>query len=138
MGHEEYHVIERAFITGFRSAPDKRAFLQLARIPFELDDGGEPFKLIEVKFEDAFSVGAASPGFGSRELVYHPLPGEMVTQKEQLFLVYVSATGRREFSLDEVYAFAGNGTASSPHLHNHDHGHGHSHEHHHDHGHQIR
>lgn len=129
MEHEEYHVIERAFIEGFRSAPDKRAFLQLARLPLELDDAGEPLKLVEVRIEDIHSVGTASPGFGSKELVYQPLPGEMVTQRDRLTLVYVSATDRRELTLDEVFALAGDGIAHDHDHHHHDHGHHHHHHH---------
>jgi hypothetical protein len=36
--------------------------------------------LLDVVLEDSFEVGRASPGFASRELVYHPLPGKLATR----------------------------------------------------------
>ena len=76
MNHDDYHAIEAAFVAGFRQAPDKTGFLRLARVPAELSPEGElGLKLIEVKLDESAVVGSASPGFASRELVYHPLPG---------------------------------------------------------------
>jgi hypothetical protein len=35
-------------------------------------------------------VGTASPSFGSRELSWLPFPGEMITERTNMGLVYVS------------------------------------------------
>ena len=129
MRHEDYHVIEAAFVDGFRTAPDKRAFLQLARVPFELG----PLKLLDVRLDETFTVGAASRGFGSAELVYHPLPGEMVARRLALVFVYVSATETREMSLADVLAEQGEPVADGDGDHGHGHGHHHHHHHHHHH-----
>lgn len=123
MNHEDYHAIEAAFIDGFRSAPDKRAFLQLAKIPLEIGEGTHGLKLLEVRLNDQFAVGAASPGFGGAGLVYQPLPGAMVDRKTALSFVYVSIRETRELSLAEVFALTGEAVAEA------DHGHSHSHHH---------
>lgn len=108
MDHAQYHAVEDAFIAGFREAPDKAGFLALARIPLELPGGAGPsFKLLEVVIEDSFEVGRASPGFASRELVYHPLPGKLVTSRTRLLFRYVSSERLRELSLAEILACAG-------------------------------
>jgi len=107
--HEQYHAAEDAFIDGFRTAPDKLGFLCVARIPLELPAGGdEPgLKLLEVILEDSFEIGRASPGFGTRELVYHPLPGKLVITRRRLAFRYVSLTERRDLTLAEVLAGSG-------------------------------
>lgn len=140
MRKEEYAALESAFADGFRQARDKQGFLRLAQIPLELeraDQGG--LKLMQVVIEEAFDVGRASPGFGSRELVYHPLPGNLVTAQSQLRFRYVSADELRELTLAEAL---GSRPAAEPqngyhHRHHagngHDHQHDHSHGHHHDH-----
>lgn len=108
MDHEQYHAVEDAFIAGFRTAPDKAGFLALARIPLELADGDGPsLKLIEVILAESFEVGRASPGFGSRELVHHPLPGKLVTSRTRLSFRYVSIARVRELSLAEVLERSG-------------------------------
>jgi hypothetical protein len=108
MDHEQYHAAEGAFIDGFRAASDKQGFLALARIPLELPDGDGPsLKLVEVILADSFEVGRASPGFASRELVYHPLPGKLVTSRTRLSFRYVSLACARELSLAEVLERSG-------------------------------
>jgi hypothetical protein len=85
MTREEHLALESAFIEGFRHAADKPGFLRLARIPLEPDRAGQPgLKLMQVMIEDIIEVGRASPGFGSRELVYHPLPARLVTARARL------------------------------------------------------
>lgn len=86
---------ERAFIDGFRAAGDKRAFLELAQIPFELGE----LKLMQVQINDSYDVGSASPGFGQREMVYHPLPGTMIGAQTSLHFVYVAADRKQELHL---------------------------------------
>jgi hypothetical protein len=110
MDHEQYHAAEGAFIDGFRAASDKQGFLALARIPHELPDGdgdGPSLKLIEVIIADSVEVGRASPGFASRELVYHPLPGKLVSARTRLSFRYVSLARLRELSLAEVLERSG-------------------------------
>jgi len=105
--HDDGHdagALESAFVDGFRAASDKRAFLALAGVPLEIDpgDGGPGLKLLEVRIQDGFQVGSASPGFGSRDLVYQPLPGSMIRQTTSLDLVYVSTVERRELTLHDA------------------------------------
>jgi len=105
MEHEDYEALESAFIDGFRGAGDKQGFLRLAHIPLELHQPDRPgLKLMQVLVEEVFEVGRASPGFGSRELVYHPLPGPLVTARAKLRFRYVSAEDLSELSLAEVLA----------------------------------
>lgn len=100
--------MRRAFIDGFRAAADKQGFLALARIPLALADGDGPsLKLVEVILADSFEVGRASPGFASRELVYHPLPGKLVTSRTRLSFRYVSIARARDLSLADVLERSG-------------------------------
>ena len=111
MDREEYHAAETAFSEGFRLVSDKLGFLRLARIPLEL--------------------GRASPGFGSCELVYQPLPGTLVTSETRLSFRYVSAVTVREFTLAELLARSNADAADAALLQHHHHPRGH---HEHDHG----
>jgi hypothetical protein len=43
-----------------------------------------------VKLTTEWQVGTASPSFGTRELSYLPFPGEMIRDRTNMFLVYVS------------------------------------------------
>lgn len=121
---EEMKAVETAFIAGFRGAPDKQAFLRLSGIPLSLERaGGTALKLIEVKLDDTFRVGSASPGFATRELSYQPLPAALVAQSTKLSFVYVSADTLVEKTLAEIWP---RGEPSGD-----DHGHRHAHDHHH-------
>lgn len=101
---EEMKAVEAAFISGFRNAPDKQAFLRLSGIPLSLDrPGATALKLIEVKLEDKYQVGSASPGFATRELSYQPLPAALVGQTTRLIFVYVSVDEMIEKSLGEIW-----------------------------------
>ena len=135
MSQEEHAALESAFIDGFRAAHDKPGFLRLAQIPLELDAGEKPgLKLMQVAIDEVFDVGRASPGFGTRELVYHPVPASLVAGIARLRFRYVSADELRELTLAEVLGYrsiAQNGHAHS-HMRDHDHHHGHGHHHHHD------
>ena len=105
MDDERLHLMEAAFIDGFRRAPNKLAFLLLARVPLEIDDAGaEGLKLIEIKLDERYEVGSAHPGFGSRDLVYQPLPGEMIKSETHLLFVYVSRSGRTELGFADLAA----------------------------------
>jgi hypothetical protein len=97
--------------------------LALARIPLELAAADGPgLKLVEVILEDGFEVGRAPPGFASRELVYHPLPGGLVTSRTRLAFRYVSTACVRELTLAEVLAQSGVELALGHHRHAHHHG----------------
>jgi hypothetical protein len=101
---EELKEVETAFIAGFRDAPDKQAFLRLSGVPLGLERAGQTsLKLIEVKLEDTFTIGSASPGFGTRELSYQPLPAALVARATKLRFVYVSVDDLAEKSLAEVW-----------------------------------
>ena len=103
MDREERAVLEDAFIAGFRDAPDKRAFLALARVPMTLLAPDCPaLKLLEVRLDDHYRVGSAAPGFGTRELAYQPLPGALVTRSTKLTFVYVSTDEVLELTLHET------------------------------------
>lgn len=61
-------------------------------MPFERasKDGKKALKLIDVELKTDWQVGTASPSFGSRELSYLPFPGEMVRERTNMSLIYVS------------------------------------------------
>jgi hypothetical protein len=52
--------------------------------------GANELKLVDVKLTTEWQVGTASPSFGTRELSYLPFPGEMIRDRTNMFLVYVS------------------------------------------------
>ena len=88
----EIQVLATQFIDGFVQATDKTAYLRLAGVPFEKPgkDGAAALKLVDVSLTTEWQVGTASPSFGSRELSYMPFPGEMVQERTNMGLVYVS------------------------------------------------
>lgn len=100
---EEIQALAGVFIDGFRKADDKTSYLRLARIPFERrGSDGLTMRLVDVEIVAAFQVGTASPGFGSRELVYMPYPGEMVRERTTMRFTYVSVTEREDVDLLEL------------------------------------
>jgi hypothetical protein len=88
----ELQVLATQFIDGFVQAADKTSYLRLAGVPFERPGkGGETaLKLVDVELKTDWQVGTASPSFGSRELSYLPYPGQMVSERTNMSLVYVS------------------------------------------------
>ncbi len=97
---EDIKALAEAFIDGFRQADDKTSYLRLAGIPDSIDGpDGLARRLVDVSITDGFQVATASPGFGSRELVYLPYPGAMVRPRTNLTLTYVSLTGRSDVDL---------------------------------------
>ena len=88
----ELQVLATQFIDGFVEAKDKMAYLRLAGVPLERQPagGGAAMKLVDVQLTTEWQVGTASPSFGSRELSYLPIPGEMVRERTNMALVYVS------------------------------------------------
>ena len=103
---EDVGLLEAAFVEGFRGASDKASFLRLAGIPHELPGkDGNGLKLVEVRIADRFEVGAATPGFGTAELVYHPFPGAMVRTTTQLCFVYCALRETKELRWSEVMSW---------------------------------
>lgn len=88
----DIQVLATQFIDGFVQAKDKSSYLKLAGVPFERPSGAgaKSLKLIDVELKTEWQVGTASPSFGSRELSYLPFPGEMVSERTNMSLVYVS------------------------------------------------
>lgn len=101
---EENAAFEEAFIAGLRAAADKQVFLALCRVPMSVpaNEGGPPLKLVEVRIEEGFVVGVASPGFGARELVHQPLPGPLIRHSTRLDFLFVSLDERRTLTLAEL------------------------------------
>ena len=85
-------VLATQFIDGFVQAADKAAYLKLAGVPMERPSkgGDKALKLVDVELKTEWQVGTASPSFGSRELSYLPFPGEMIAERTNMSLVYVS------------------------------------------------
>ena len=88
----DIQVLATQFIDGFVQAKDKASYLKLAGVPFERPaaSGAKALKLIDVELKTEWQVGTASPSFGSRELSYLPFPGEMVSERTNMSLIYVS------------------------------------------------
>lgn len=88
----DLQVLAAQFIDGFVQARDKTSYLKLAGVPFERPGrrGAKALKLVDVELKTDWQVGTASPSFGSRELSYLPFPGEMVRERTNMSLVYVS------------------------------------------------
>lgn len=97
----ELQVLTEQFIDGFVQAKDKMSYLRLAGVPLSRPDpnGGPSLKLVDVRLTTEWQVGTASPSFGSRELSYLPYPGEMVTDRTNMHLVYVSLSNRLDQDL---------------------------------------
>lgn len=92
----DLQVLTAQFIDGFINATDKTSYLRLAGVPFEIDGpgGANTLKLVDVEMSTNWQVGTASPSFGSRELGYLSFPGEMVGERTNMTLVYVSIDER--------------------------------------------
>ncbi|MCD7058925.1 hypothetical protein [Pelagibacterium xiamenense] len=97
---EELKVLSTAFLDGFRAAEDKTSYLRLAGIPFHREGGdGLTQHLVDARIESHWQLGTASPAFASKELMYLPFPGPMVTARETMTFTYVSLTERADIDL---------------------------------------
>lgn len=102
---EELRVLATAFLDGYRKADDKTSFLRVAGVPFKrAGSDGLAMHLVETKIESKWQLGTASPAFGSRELVYLPYPGEMVSERETMIFTYVSLSERADIDLTQILA----------------------------------
>jgi hypothetical protein len=70
-------------------------------------DGGPSMKLVDVRLTTEWQVGTASPSFGSRELSYLPFPGEMITERTNMGLVYVSLDAKEVHDIRHLLAERG-------------------------------
>ena len=88
----DLQVLATQFIDGFLQAKDKTSYLKLDGVAFERPGAGgdKVLKLVDVELKTDWQVGTASPSFGSRELSYLPYPGEMVRERTNMSLIYVS------------------------------------------------
>jgi hypothetical protein len=110
MHHEDeaadLQVLATQFIDGFLKAADKTSYLKLAGVPFERpgQGGAKALKLVDVELTTDWQVGTASPSFGSRDLSYLPFPGEMVRERTNMSLVYVSMDEKSVLDLRDFLA----------------------------------
>ena len=97
----DLQVLATQFIDGFLQAKDKTSYLKLAGVPFERPGKGgkTALKLVDVELTTDWQVGTASPSFGSRELSYLPFPGEMVRERTNMSLIYVSMDEKSSLDL---------------------------------------
>lgn len=97
---EELKVLATSFIEGFRAADDKTSYLRLAGIPFQRSGAdGLSLNLVDAAIASNWQIGTASPAFASRELVYMPFPGNMVSHRETMTFTYISLTERADVDL---------------------------------------
>ncbi len=99
----DLQVLTTQFIDGFVTALDKASYLKLAGIPFEIDGSAKAkeLKLVDVELSTNWQVGTASPAFGSRQLSYLQFPGEMISERTNMALVYVSLDEKRTIDVRE-------------------------------------
>ncbi len=100
---EELKVLATSFVDGFRGAEDKTSYLRLAGIPFQRPGkDGLTMSLVDAAIASNWQIGTASPAFASRELVYMPFPGNMVSHRESMTFTYVSLTERADIDLVDL------------------------------------
>ena len=102
----DLQVLTAQFIDGFVQAADKASYLRLAGVPFERpgQGGDKALKLVDVELKTDWQVGTASPSFGSRELSYLPFPGEMVRERTNMSLIYVSMDEKTSLDIRDFLA----------------------------------
>lgn len=100
----DLQILTAEFIEGFKNASDKAAYLKIAGIPSEktCPHDGSSLKLVDVALTTEWQVGTASPSFGSIELSYLPYPGEMISERTNMRLIYVSAARKEETDIRDV------------------------------------
>jgi hypothetical protein len=102
----DLQVLTAQFIDGFVNAADKAAYLRLAGVPLERPGKAGPgrLKLVDVELKTEWQVGTASPSFGTRELSYLPFPGEMIRERTNMALVYVSMDEKDRLDIRDFLA----------------------------------
>ncbi len=92
-----------SFVDGFRAAEDKNSFLRIAGVPFHREGpDGLTLHLVDAAITANWQIGTASPAFASRELVYLPYPGKMISARESMTFTYVSLTHREDVPLSDL------------------------------------
>jgi hypothetical protein len=85
------------------TSTDPTSLLRLARIPFVADLGdGKLIRLLSIRISDEIEVGAISPAYGGREVVYHPVPAPRVKRSPNLRFIYHTPDGIRAFRYAEI------------------------------------
>ena len=96
-------LIEQELYRAVLTSTDPTSLLRLARIPFVADLGdGKVMRLLSISVSDEIEVGAISPGYGTAEVVYHPLPASRVQHSQILRFVYHTPDGIRAFRYAEI------------------------------------
>lgn len=103
---EEIATLSAQFIEGFKAATDKASYLRLNGIPLQIPSltGGKALKLVDMAIESAWQLAAASPGFGGGDLNHMMFPGQMIDERVNCRLTYVSLSERRDIDLREMLA----------------------------------
>jgi hypothetical protein len=67
-----------------------------------LGTDGLTMNLVDAQISSDWQIATASPAFGSRELVYLPFPGEMISRRETMNFTHVSLTSRTDVDLRDI------------------------------------
>ena len=96
-------LVEQELYRAVLTSNDPTSLLRLARIPFVADLGdGKVMRLLSISVSDEIEVGAISPGYGTAEVGYHPLPASRVQHTRELRFVYHTPDGTRAFNYAEI------------------------------------
>jgi hypothetical protein len=96
-------LVEQEFHRSVLTSADPTSLLRLARVPFVVDLGnGKLMRLLRVSVSDEIEVGAISPGYGSSDVVYHPVPASRVQHSRSLRFLYHTPDGIRAFTYAEI------------------------------------
>jgi len=94
--------VETAFVEGFFAAADPTSFLRLARIPFEIAQGGTSLKLLRVEIDALTDVGSLTPHLGGGTFRYDPLPSNFISRRRRLRFIYFDGAGLTPLSYAEL------------------------------------
>jgi len=94
--------VEAAFVDGFVAAPDPTSFLRLARVPFEITQGGTSLKLLRVEIDALTDVGSLTPHLGGGTFRYDPLPSNFISRRRRLRFIYFDGAGLTPLSYAEL------------------------------------
>ena len=99
----DLELVEQELYRAVLTSNDPTSLLRLARIPFVADLGdGKVMRLLSISVSDEIEVGAISPGYGTAEVGYHPLPASRVQHTRELRFVYHTPDGTRAFNYAEI------------------------------------
>ena len=98
--------VEAAFVDGFIAAPDPTSFLRLARVPFEIAQGGTSLKLLRVEIDALTDVGSLTPHLGGGTFRYDPLPSNFISRRRRLRFIYFDGAGLTPLTYAELREIA--------------------------------